>query len=91
MQNNDKEKRIFSPVNNFRNYQRSWGWLHPAHVINTLGHRRLREKYATLREQLTEIYSNIFKVQMDERVRWYYKISQERPEIIENAVTQFRG
>ena len=91
MQNNDKEKRIFSPVNNFRNYQRSWGWLHPAHVINTLGHHRLRENYATLREQLTETYSNIFKVDIDERVKWYYKITQDQPEIIENAVTQFRG
>ena len=91
MQNSDKEKRIFSPVNNFQNYQRSWGWLHPTHVINTLGHHRLRENYATLREQLTETYSNIFKVDIDERVRWYYKITQERPEIIENAVTQFRG
>ena len=91
MKNDDKEKRIFSPTNDFRNYQRSWGWLHPAHVINTLGHPRLRDNYASLREQLIETYSDIFKVDISERVKWYYKITQDRPEIIENAVTQFRG
>ena len=91
MQNEDKEKRIFSPANDFRHYQRSWGWLHPAHIINTLGHPQLRDNYASLREQLTETYSNIFKVDIGERVKWYYKIMQERPEIIENAVIQFRG
>ena len=91
MKNDDKEKRIFSPTNDFRNYQRSWGWLHPAHVINTLGYPRLRDNYASLREQLIETYDDIFKVDIDERVKWYYKITQERPEIIENAVTQFRG
>ena len=91
MQNDNKEKRIFSPVNDFRNYQRSWGWLHPAHVINTLGHPRLRDNYASLREQLTETYEDVFKVDIGERVKWYYKITQDRPEIIENTVTQFRG
>ena len=91
MQNEEEEKRIFSPVNDFRNYQRAWGWLHPAHVINTLGHSRLRDNYAPLREQLTETYSDIFKVDIGERVRWYYAITQKQPEIIENAVTQFRG
>ena len=91
MKNDDKEKRIFSPTNDFRNYQRSWGWLHPAHVINTLGHPRLRDNYASLREQLTETYNDVFKVDIGERVKWYYKITQERPEIIENAVAQFRG
>ena len=91
MQNEDKERRIFSPVNDFRNYQRAWGWLRPAHVINTLGHPGLRDNYAPLREQLTETYADIFKVDIKDRVRWYYKITQERPEIIENAVTQFRG
>ena len=91
MKNDDKEKRIFSPTNDFRNYQRSWGWLHPAHVINTLGHPRLRDNYASLREQLIETYSDIFKVDIGERVKWYYKITQDQPEIIENAVTQFRG
>ena len=91
MQNEEKDKRIFSPTNDFRNYQRSWGWLHPAHVINTLGHPRLRDNYAPLREQLTETYSDVFKVDIGERVKWYYKITQDRPEIIENAVTQFRG
>ena len=91
MQNEDKEKRIFSPTNDFQNYQRSWGWLHPAHVINTLGHSRLRDNYALLREQLTETYSNVFRMDIGERVKWYYKITQERPEIIENTVNQFRG
>ena len=91
MKNDDKEKRIFSPTNDFRNYQRSWGWLHPSHVINTLGHSQLRGNYASLREQLTETYGDIFNVDIGERVKWYYKITQERPEIIENAVTQFRG
>ncbi len=91
IKNNDKEKRIFSPTNDFRNYQRSWGWLHPTHVINTLGHPRLRDNYASLRKQLTETYNDTFKVDISERVKWYYKITQKRPEIIENAVTQFRG
>ena len=92
MQNEEKDKRIFSPTNDFRNYQRSWGWLHPAHVINTLGHPGLRDNFALLREQLTETYSKVFKMKdLGERVRWYYKITQEHPEIIENVVTQFRG
>ena len=91
MQNEEKDKRIFSPTNDFRNYQRSWGWLHPAHVINTLGHPRLRDSYALLREQLTETYKDVFKVDIGERVKWYYRITQDRPEIIENVVTQFRG
>ena len=91
MQNDEKEKRIFSPINDFRNYQRAWGWLHPAHTINTLGHSRLRDSYASLRQQLTETYSDVFKVDIGERVKWYYAITQKQPEIIENAVTQFRG
>ena len=91
IQNEDKEKRIFSPTNDFRNYQRAWGWLHPAHVINTLGHSRLRDNYASLREQLTETYSDVFQVDIGERVKWYYKITQKQPEIIENTVNQFRG
>ena len=91
MQNETKDKRIFSPTNDFRNYQRAWGWLHPAHVINTLGHSRLRDNYASLREQLTETYSDVFKIDIGERVKWYYAITQKQPEIIENAVTQFRG
>ena len=91
MKNDDDEKRIFSPVNDFQNYQRAWGWLQPAHVINTLGHPRLRDNYASLCEQLTETYSDIFNVDVGERVKWYYAIKQKQPEIIENAVTQFRG
>lgn len=91
IQNGDKEKRIFSPVNDFRNYQSAWGWLHPAHVINTLGHPRLRDNYAPEREKLTETYSDIFKVDIGERVKWYYAIKQKQPEVIENAVSRFRG
>ncbi len=91
MKNDDDEKRVFSPINNFQNYQRAWGWLQPAHVINTLGHPRLRDNYASLREQLTKTYSDIFNVKISERVGWYYAITQKQPEIIENAVTQFRG
>ena len=91
MQNEEKDKRIFSPTNDFRNYQRSWGWLHPAHVINTLGLSPLRDNYALLREQLIKTYSDVFKVNIGERVKWYYAITQKQPEIIENAVTQFRG
>ena len=91
MQNENKERRIFSPVNDFRNYQGAWGWLHPAHVINTLGHRRLRDNYALLLEQLTEVYSDVFKVDISERIKWYYAISQKQPEVVETVVTQFRG
>lgn len=91
IQNNDKEKRIFSPVNDFRNYQNSWGWLHPAHVVNTLGHPRLRDNYAPLKEQLIKTYSDIFKVDISERVKWYYAITQNKPEVVETAVTRFRG
>ena len=91
MRNDDKEKRIFSPVNNFQNYQNAWGWLHPAHVINTLGHPRLRDNYAPLREQLTKTYSDIFKVDISERVKWYYAITQSKPEMVETVVTRFRG
>ena len=51
----------------------------------------MRDNYASLREQLTEIYSDVFQVDIGERVRWYYAITQKQPEITENAVTQFRG
>ena len=91
MGNDKNDTRIFSPVNDFRNYQSAWGWLHPAHVINTLGHPRLRDNYALLREQLTTTYSNIFKVDISERVKWYYAITQKQPEVVENAISRFRG
>lgn len=86
-----KEKRIFSPVNDFRYYQKSWGWMHPARVINTLGHPRLRDNYASLREQLVKTYSEVFDLDINERVKWYYAISQKKPEIVESAVVRFRG
>ena len=47
-------ERVFSPINDFRNYRKSWGWLNSAHIINTLGHPRLRENYASQRERLTQ-------------------------------------
>ena len=86
-----KEKRIFSPVNDFRHYQKSWGWMHAARVINTLGHPRLRDNYASLREQLVETYSEVFDLDINERVKWYYAISQKMPEIVDSAVVRFRG
>lgn len=91
MRNDKNETRIFSPVNDFRIYQSTWGWLHPAHVINTLGHPRLRDNYTLLREQLTETYSNIFKVDISERVKWYYAITQKQPAVVEDAISRFRG
>lgn len=86
-----KEKRIFSPVNDFRHYQKSWGWMHPARVINTLRHPRLRDNYASLREQLVATYSEVFALDINERVKWYYAISQKMPEIVDSAVVRFRG
>ncbi len=91
MQNEQQEKRIFSPVNDFQSYQRTWGWLHPAHVINTLAHPRLRDNYDSVREELTQTYSNIFKVDIPEKVKWYYAITQKQPEVIQTAITRFRG
>ena len=92
IRNNEKEKRIFSPVNDFQNYHQAWGWLHPAHVINMLGHPRLRDNYAPLREQLMETYNDVFKkVNIAKMVKVYYKIKQNKPEVVETAVTRFRG
>ena len=91
MGNDKNDTRIFSPVNDFRSYQSVWGWLHPAHIINTLGHPRLRDNYGLLRERLTETYGNIFKVDISERVKWYYAITQKQPEVVENAISRFRG
>ena len=91
MQNDNKEKRIFSPVNDFQNYHRAWGWLNPAHVINTLGHPWLRDNYAPLREELTKTYKKIFKVDIAKMTKEYYKIKKNKPEVVETAVTCFRG
>ncbi|HIE29690.1 TPA: type I-D CRISPR-associated helicase Cas3' [Candidatus Poribacteria bacterium] len=87
----EEKEGIFSPVNDFRHYQKSWGWLHAAHVINTLGHPRLRENYAATRDKLTQTYTQIYNADIAERVKWYYAINQERGEIIDDAVIKFRG
>ena len=92
MRSEDEDQRVFSPINDFRNYRKSWGWLHSAHIINTLGHPRLRENYAIQREKLTQVYADIFETDIETRsTRWYYAIRQRQPEIIDSGVIQFRG
>ena len=92
MRSEDEDKRVFSPINDFRNYRKSWGWLNSAHIINTLGHPRLRENYASQRERLTEIYSDIFETDIEMRsTKWYFAIKKKQPEIIDASVIQFRG
>ena len=92
MRNEDEDKRIFSPINDFRNYRKTWGWLHASHIINTLGHPRLRENYASEREKLTRIYSDIFETDIETRsTKWYFAVKKQQPEIIEASVIQFRG
>ena len=67
------------------------GYIH-AHIINTLGHPRLRENYAPQRERLTQIYSDIFEVDIETRSKkWYFAIKKKQPEIIDSGVIQFRG
>ena len=92
MRSEDEDKRVFSPINDFRNYQKCWGWLHPSHIINTLGHPRLRENYAAQRERLIQIYSDIFETDIETRSqKWYFAIKKQKPEIIDASVIQFRG
>ncbi len=92
MQSKDEDKQIFSSINDFGHYRKSWGWLHASHIINTLGHLRLRENYAQQRDALTAVYSNIFEVNIEERsTKWYYAYKMQRPKIIEAAVIHFRG
>ena len=92
VRNEDEDRRVFSPLNDFRNYRKSWGWLHSAHIINTLGHPRLRENYASQRERLTQVYSNIFETDIETRsTKWYFAIKKKQPEIIDSGVIQFRG
>lgn len=91
MRGTEEKEGIFSPVNDFKHYQKSWGWLHAAHLINTLGHPRLRENYAATRDKLTQTYTQIYNADIAERVKWYYAISQEKGEIIDDAVIKFRG
>ena len=92
MRSEDEDKRIFSPINDFRNYRKCWGWLHPSHIINTLRHPRLRENYAAQREKLIQIYSDIFETDIETRSqKWYFAIKKQKPEIIDASVIQFRG
>ena len=92
MRSDDENKQVFSPINDFRNYRKSWGWLHAAHIINTLGHPRLRENYASQREKLTQVYSDIFETDIETRsAKWYFAIKKKQPEIIDSGVIQFRG
>ena len=92
MRNEDEEKRVFSPINDFRNYRKSWGWLHASHIINTLGHPRLRENYASEREKLTQIYSDIFETDIETRsTKLYFATKKQQPEIIDAGVIRFRG
>lgn len=92
MRNEDEKKRIFSPINDFQSYRKSWGWLHASHIINTLGHPRLQENYASEREKLTQVYSDIFEADIETRsTKWYFKVKKTQPEIIDSGVIRFRG
>ena len=92
MKNEDEDKQVFSPINDFRNYRKSWGWLHASHIINTLGHPRLRENYASEREKLTRVYSDIFETDIEMRsTKWYFAVKKKQPEIIDAGVIRFRG
>ena len=92
MRNEDEDKQVFSPINDFRNYRKSWGWLHASHIINTLGHPRLRENFASERKKLTRVYSDIFETDIEMRsAKWYFAVKKKQPEIIDAGVIQFRG
>ena len=92
MRNEDEEKRVFSSINDFRNYRKSWGWLHASHIVNTLGHPRLRENFASERKKLTQIYSDIFETDIEMRsTKWYFAVKKNQPEIIDSGVIRFRG
>ena len=92
MRNEDEDKQVFSPINDFRNYRKSWGWLHASHIINTLGHPRLRENYASEREKLTQIYSDIFETNIETlSAKLYFAVKKNQPEIIDAGVIRFRG
>ena len=92
MRNEDEEKRVFSPINDFQNYRKCWGWLHASHIINTLGHPRLRENYASEREKLTQVYSDIFETDIEMRsTKWYFAVKKNQPETIDAGVIRFRG
>ena len=92
MRNEDEENRVFSPINDFQNYRKSWGWLHASHIIDTLGHPSLRENYATERKKLTQVYSDIFETNIEMRsTKWYFAIKKKQPEVIDAGVIRFRG
>ena len=92
MRNEDEENRVFSPINDFQNYRKCWGWLPASHIINTLGHPRLRENYASEREKLTQVYSDIFETDIEMRsTKWYYAVKKNQPEIVDSGVIRFRG
>ncbi|MYF54398.1 hypothetical protein F4225_01210 [Candidatus Poribacteria bacterium] len=92
MRNEDEDKRVFSPINDFRNYRQAWGWLHASHIINTLGHPRLRDNYASERKKLTWVYSYIFETDIEIRsTKLYFAVKKKQPEIIEAGVIRFRG
>ena len=92
MRSDDENKQIFSPINDFRNYRKSWGWLHASHIINTLGHPRLRENFAPQRKRLTQVYSDIFEADIETRAKkWYFAVKKKQPESIDAGVIQFRG
>ena len=92
MRNEDEDKQVFSPLNDFRNYRKCWGWLHASHIINTLGHPRLRENYTSEREKLTQVYSDIFESDIEMRsTKWYFSVKKNQPEIIDAGVIRFRG
>ena len=92
MRSEDEDKRVFSPINDFHNYRKSWGWLHASHIINTLGHPRLRENFASQREKLIQVYSDIFEADIETRAKkWYFAVKKRQPEIIDSSVIQFRG
>ena len=92
MRTEDEEKRVFSPINDFQNYRKCWGWLHASHIINTLGHPRLRKNYASERENLTQVYSDIFETDIELRSKkWYYAVKKNQPEVVDSGVIRFRG
>ena len=96
IRNEDEGKQVFSPINDFRNYRKSWGWLHASHIINTLGHHRLRDNFAAEREKLTRVYSDIFETDIETRsIKWYFAVKKNQPEIIpeiiDAGVIRFRG
>lgn len=92
MRRDADDKRVFSPINDFRNYRKCWGWLHASHIINILGHPRLRENYASQRGKLTKVYSDIFEADIETRAKKnYFAVKMNQPEIIDSSVIQFRG